>query len=210
MKHLPPKTPSRSIRANPKKVRTESFFGKKLGTKDVIDNIEPKDAKEILRVLCEADKILAKKVASLVLDTVWNVDIEDVAGSVYWDLDLLSVEDVYNRSGSKRDGYHDSGDEAYFMFEEAIEPHIEKMKKYASLGMLKHEKLFCMGILKGIFLFEKESESEYKREASDAPWTTFFSVYRDWKKTCRSAKSIKDVKEFIRTECPKYYLEKQL
>lgn len=36
-----------------------------------------------------------------------DVDLEDIASEVYFELDCLRVEDVWDQSGSTRDGYVD-------------------------------------------------------------------------------------------------------
>jgi len=59
------------------------------------------------------------------------------------------------------------------MFEDALESFIEELKKYKKLSMNKEAKTCCMGILKGIYQFEKESTSEFKDWAVDVPGECF-------------------------------------
>lgn len=74
------------------------------------------------------------------------------------------------------------GDAAYEMFEETLEPFVEESRKYQKLGMYTEAKHFCMGLLKGIYLFEKESSIEYKDWAADVPKNCFGCILDEWKK----------------------------
>lgn len=48
--------------------------------------------------------------------------IDDAAANVQMDLESIDIEDLFDRVGSKRDGYVDPGDTAWEMFEEALKP----------------------------------------------------------------------------------------
>ena len=61
------------------------------------------------------------------------------------------------------------------------DPFIEKIKKYQKLSMFAEAKEYCIGILKGICKFEKESTSEYKDWTVDAPAEGFGWVLDEWK-----------------------------
>jgi enamine deaminase RidA (YjgF/YER057c/UK114 family) len=78
------------------------------------------------------------------------VDIKDIASLVYFDLDSIEVEEVWDRSGRTRNGYVEPTEMAFQMFEEALEPFLEEMKKYLKLSMFVEAKEYCMGILRGI------------------------------------------------------------
>ena len=81
----------------------------------------------------------------------------------------LDVEDVWDRSGAKRNGYVDAGETAWEMFEAAFEPFREEMEKYRQLSMLERTDAVCLGILKGVYDFQWYSNTEFKDWAVDAP-----------------------------------------
>jgi hypothetical protein len=110
------------------------------------------------------------------------VDIDDIADDVYFDLDRIEVEELWDRSGRTRNGYVEPIEMAFQMFEEALEPFLDEMKKYQNLSMFAEAKDYCTGILKGICKFENKSISEYKDWAVDAPPEFFEQVLDDWKK----------------------------
>jgi len=69
-------------------------------------------------------------------------------------LDSIEVEEVWDRSGRTRNGYVEPTEMAFPMFEDALDPFIEEMKKYQKLSMFAEAKNYCIGILKGISRFE--------------------------------------------------------
>ena len=91
------------------------------------------------------------------------------------------------------------------MFEEVLEPFLEELKKYQGLSMDVEAKKCCMGILKGIYKFEKESNSEYKDWAVDAPKDFFRSILSDWKKGCKNKKDVQEIEEFVKKNFQGWY-----
>ena len=94
----------------------------------------------------------------------------------------------------------DPNELAVQMFEEAMEPYQEELKRYHTLKLSEQEREYCKGILKGIHLFSAISTSEYKNWADDAPGETFRFILDEWKKTARVSDA-KDMDEFVMREC---------
>jgi hypothetical protein len=109
---------------------------------------------------------------------------------------------VWGRSGSKRDGYVDPGDAAWQVFEEALDPFLDSLRKCQQLGLTLQAKRHCMTILKGIYRFEKESGSEFKAWAVDAPCEYFASTYQEWRKGNADKQDVAEVKRFVKAVCP--------
>jgi len=59
-----------------------------------------------------------------------------------------------------------------------------------------------MGILKGICRFEKESKSEFKSWAVDAPGEYFVSTYQEWRKRNADQQDIAEMKRIVKAFCP--------
>ena len=87
------------------------------------------------------------------------------------------------------------------MFEEALEPFVQEMQRLLDLKIHQEAKLYCMGILKGIYQYEEDSGSEFKDWASDVPGESFGYILREWGKN-GSKKDKKEMKNFIKKECP--------
>lgn len=165
---------------------------------NIFDAISADDAYQILQRLANENPVVAKRIEEIAEVSLRGVDIEDVADDVYYDLNSLEVEDVWDNSGSTRDGYVDPTEYAWEMFEEALEPYMEDIKKYQKLSMSVEAKNCCMGILKGIYKFDTESTSEYKDWAVDAPSGIFEQVLDEWKEGQNSPEDIAEVEEYVK------------
>lgn len=170
----------------------------------ILDTITPDDAASILKTLAEEDTNIAKRIEQLAMEYLSDVNIEDIADQVYWELNSIDVEDVWDRSGSTRHGYIEPHDMAWQIFEETLEPFLKELKKYQKLSMLDEAKYYCMGILKGIYRFEEKATSEYKDWAVDAPGEYFYMVLDDWKKDCKNLEHLNEMAEFIRNNFPEW------
>ncbi|MFH1438325.1 MAG: hypothetical protein ABIJ56_21630 [Pseudomonadota bacterium] len=169
--------------------------------KGILDKIEPHEAKAVLRELAK-DRNIRKKAEEIALAMVSDVDVDEVAELVFWELDAIPVEKVWDNSGSTRDGYVEPGDYAWQLFEDALDPFIQQTRRLRELSLHDQAKLHTMGILKGIHRFETDSESEFKDWAVDAPAELFERIYDDWKKGSRKKKDLKEMKNFIMEHCP--------
>lgn len=170
----------------------------------ILETITPDDALSILRHLAAGNPGMAKRIADTAMELVCgdDLDVDAIADDVQWELESLEVEDVWDRSGSTRHGYVDSGEAAWDMFEEAFQPFREEIQKYKQLSRRREVKLFCMGLLKGLYLFDKESKSEYKDWAGDAPHDFFRRLQKEWEEWNRSQRDLEAMNRFLTQNCP--------
>jgi hypothetical protein len=70
--------------------------------KQVLDNISTEHAYEILVRLADEDANISKRIQELALEYITEVDPDDIAEDVFYDLNILDVEDVWNNSGSTK------------------------------------------------------------------------------------------------------------
>ena len=159
-------------------------------TQEAIDEIISDHSISILNRLSREDEDLKKKIEEIALEYMTEVDEEDVADELFDDLDSIPVEDVWHNSGGTAYGYVDPYDLAWEMFEEKVEPYLEEARKYHGLSMFSDMDSYYMGILKGLYQFEKESNSEYKDWAVDAPGDNFKTIKEEWMKKCTDQKEV--------------------
>jgi hypothetical protein len=171
----------------------------------LLEELEPGEAHGILMALAREDPAVARRAAELARARISAVDVEDVASGVFDELDGIAVEDVWDGSGSKRDGYVDPYELAGEMFEEALEPALDEMRRLLRFSMVDDAKRCCMGILKGVRRFAKESRSEYKDWAEGSPECAFDEVLDEWRKACRDPEAVREVEGFAARECPGWY-----
>jgi hypothetical protein len=167
----------------------------------ILETMTPADALTILRRLAEQDVQMAKRFEDAAMEILRGVDVDGVASEVQMELESLIVEDVWDASGSTSRGYVDPGDAAWQMFEDALEPFQEQVEKYKRLSMNQEAKFFCMGILKGIYDFHKESSTEYKDWAIDAPGEFFSIILDDWRESTKKRKDLVEMDEFMESNC---------
>jgi hypothetical protein len=170
--------------------------------KDILQSISDKEASSVLQKLVATSPAIRKKAEEIALALLVDVDAEEVAEDVLMELESLRVEDIWDNSGSMRDGYVDPGDYAWEMFAEALQPFLQEMLRYQNLAMNDQAKLCCLGILEGIHRFETESESEFKDWAVDASGEYFVRIYDEWKKAVKNKKEVAEVRKFIKDLAP--------
>jgi len=168
--------------------------------REIIDQLSPGQALAILKTLAASNEQLARRIAKMGVAYLSKVDAEEVAAALYDELDALAVEEVWDRSGKTRHGYVDTGEAAYQMIEEVIEPYLEQLKKHQTLGISTEANKLCMGLLLGLYQFDRESQSEFKNWATDAPGGFASSVVDAWKAGKPSRKDVTALKQFIADE----------
>jgi hypothetical protein len=159
------------------------------------------DALAILRVLAQEDEAIAKMLENPLTESTRDINVDEIAEQVYGDLEFLKVEEVWERSGATRYGYIDPNEAASEMLEEALKPFLEVLKKYQALSLPHEAKYYCMGILKGIYRFAKESKSQFKDWAGDAPRGNFSMILGNWQKDWDNPDNLREMEEFIKKSC---------
>ena len=91
-----------------------------------------------------------------------SVDLDEIAEDVFFALESIDVHELWDRSGSHSDGYTSPEDMAMEMVEEELDSFSDQIVRYHNLGLHDEEKLYCMGVLKGLYRFEKEAKSEFE------------------------------------------------
>jgi hypothetical protein len=149
--------------------------------REIIDHLSPTDALSILRALADSDEELAARIVGIATAHLSEVDPEEVAAVLYDELGALEVEEVWDRAGRTRYGYIEPGEAADQMIEEVLEPFLEELDKYQKISMSTEANRLCMGLLLGLYRFKRESTSEFKDWAPDAPIIFAKAVVDAWK-----------------------------
>jgi len=168
---------------------------------DIFNKISPDEALEILKQITRTDKSLKKQIVKLAEELFRDVDVDKICEDVFYTLDGIDVHELWDRSGSKTDSYSSPEEMAVEMFEEALEQFLQEMHRLSDLKMLQEAKLYCMGIIKGIYEYEKDSRSEFKDWATDIPAESFGYILGQWTKK-GNTKDKQEMNEFISNECP--------
>lgn len=78
----------------------------------IINNLSPEDALVVLQQLAAQDEKLVTKIASRALAILSDVDVEEIAETLCYELESLTPEEVWDRAGNTRNGYVETGEAA--------------------------------------------------------------------------------------------------
>jgi len=167
----------------------------------ILGKISGEEALGILIRLAEKDPKIAKQIKKEAEQILKKIDLEEICKDVFLALDGIDVKELWDRSGHSRYGYSSPEDMAVEMMEEVLDPYNKEVIKYLELGMAKEAKLYCMGVLKGIYQYVQKSESEFKDWATDVPEECFGYLLKEWKKRTKNRNDRNEMNKFLEKEC---------
>jgi len=168
---------------------------------EILNKISSEEALEILRRLAKKDSEIARKIEKEAVKLLKKIDSEEICEEVFSVLDGIDVHELWDQSGPRADGYSSPEEMAGEMMEEELDAYNKQVIKYLELGMAKEAKLFCMGVLKGIYRYVQESKSEFKNWAIDIPEECFGYLLEEWKKRKKNKHDLNDMNKFLEKEC---------
>jgi len=176
---------------------------------DILDHLSPGDALAILRILARDESLAPRirQVAAAHLEGEAPVDLEDVAAiaaEVCAELEHLKVEEVWDRAGPTRDGYVETGEVADEMIQGVLEPYLEDLGRYQTLGMGREATYLCMGLVQGLYQFEHESTSEFKDWATDLPAGHAEMALEKWRAGGPTPEMIAALRDLLQKDLPNW------
>lgn len=147
----------------------------------VLDRLNAGEAQTVLRHLLETHKDLREEAEQMALTVLGDVSFEGVAEEVEFALGNVSTEELYGRAGRHEDGYVEPGEAAWQFLEEKMEPFLEEIGRYFSLGMKEQALQVCQGIVLGLYRFSKERENEVLDWTPDFPVEMAGLAVSQWK-----------------------------
>ena len=169
---------------------------------DVIGRLTAERALRIVRQLSRRGGEIGEAVRAEVMDVLTGVDWDETAEEVFCALDSLDVEDCWDRSGRSRDGYTSPDEAAAEMIEAELQPFCDQLERYQKLGMIEQESTYCMGVIFGLYRFERKSESEFRDWSVDIPAEFARDLLDLWLQRNREGARIDAMHDFIREHCP--------
>ena len=172
--------------------------------KDILANITSDQAVHILKALWEKRSDVRELIANEAEKLLGPVDPDEIAEALFFSLESIDVHELWERSGSHSDGYTSPEDMAMEMVEEELDQFSDQIMRYHNLGLYEEEKLFCMGVLKGLYRFDKEAKSEFREWASDVAGECFEFVLKNWQKQKGNERFTNEMGKFIKATCLKW------
>jgi hypothetical protein len=165
--------------------------------KNFLQSLNADERSQVLMAILANDPALVKKAYAIAMEIVGDTNVDEISDDVYHALNSLDVDDLYDSSGATRHGYVDPSDRAWEMFEEALYPFIADMKKNQQRSLPFEAKIHCIGIIKGLLKYEKESNSDLSEWVPDAPGESIINVVDEWKEGNPSSDDIAEVMEIV-------------
>jgi hypothetical protein len=168
----------------------------------LVSELTGEQALDVLQRLAAGKGAVAKAVTVEVKRVLAAVDVEEIANEVFEQLDGIVVQDCWDRAGRHRDGYTAPEEAAVQLIEEELQPFVDQVERYHSMGMTKQEQDYCMGIILGTYRYDKESKSEFKDWCEDVPAECAGCLLDEWRERNRATSATAVMDAFIRQHCP--------
>jgi len=178
--------------------------GRSLDLDAVLQALRGDDALVILRRLADRDPEWASAIETIAKDLLSAVDASDVAAEVLAELESLSVEDVWDRAGPRRDGYSDPGEVAAEMIDSALKPYAHEIERLIGLGMKVQADGLFQGILRGLYDFGTAPATPFRDEAADSVEDQFGADLFNWRERLPSYATRPRLDAFLAQFCPKW------
>jgi len=165
--------------------------------KGFLESLTVNETAIVFEILLKENPGLVKEAYKIAKEVVGNVTEDELKEMVYDALEALDVDDLYSRSGKTRYGYVDPNEESWEMFEEALNSFIVEMKKNQKRSLPAAAKTYCVGIVKGLLKYEKESSSDFADWVMDAPGEYISRVVDEWKEGNPPGEDIDEVMTIV-------------
>ena len=169
---------------------------------ELLSKLTGEQALQVLKGMASDDAGLARKIDIEAKRVLAAVDIDEVGEDVFCTLDMIDVQDCWDRAGSGRDGYTSPEDAVVELIEEELQPFVDQMKRYHELNMLKQERDYCAGVILGLYRYEKESKSEFRNWSEDLPMDSAGWLRDEWRERTADKAMRNTMDDFIRERCP--------
>jgi hypothetical protein len=177
---------------------------KKAGREKMVDQITPEQAASVLRKLWHVCPDVRERIEAEIEAALKAIDYDEVACDVESSLEFLDEEELFDRSGPRRTGYHDPGEMAGMMIEEALEPFQDQLKRYYEMGMVREATEYCRGILKGLYAYKMTLSGTFSEYALETPQELFACLRDGWKKRNEGKADRAKMDRFIENECTEW------
>ena len=171
---------------------------------ELISKLTGQQAIHVLRRLTKESGAIAEATLAETKRVLADVDIDDITDQLFFQLDMIDVQDCWDRSAATRNGYTTPEDAAMELIEEELQPFRDQVRRYHELGMDEQERDCCAGTILGLYRYEQESKSEFKDWCEDIPLCCAESILAEWRKQNGSPSAITKMNEFVRQRCPKW------
>ena len=170
----------------------------------MISKLTGDQALKIVKRLCRKKGKLRETVLTEAMNVLTEIDLNRTADEVVAVLNSVDVQDCWDRSGGSRDGYTSPDEAAAEIIEEELQPFVDQVQRYHEMELPEQEATYCMGVILGIYRYERESETEFRQWCEDIPAECGGFLLDKWRERNRDRARIDAMREFISTRCPEW------
>ncbi len=169
---------------------------------DVISKLTAGQALQIVERLGRRGGKIREAVLAEAMSVLSAIDLDETADAVFTVLGSIDVQDCWDRSGGSRDGYTSPDEAAAEIIDEELRPFLDQVDRYHEMGMREQEAVYCMGVLLGLYRYERESKSEFSEVSVDIPAECGGDLLGKWRQRNRGKTGISAMHAFVRERCP--------
>ena len=171
---------------------------------DIISKLTGEQALKIVRRLSRKQGKLRDAILTEAMNVLTEIDVDQTADEVVAVLESVDVQDCWDRSGGSRDGYTSPDEAAAEIIDEELQPFFDQVERYHEMELPEQEATYCMGVILGIYRYERESATEFRQWAEDIPAECGGFLLDKWRERNPGRARISAMREFMRTRCPEW------
>jgi hypothetical protein len=171
---------------------------------DPIRKLTAAQALELVERLSRRGGELKEAVIAGAMNLLAEVDIDETADEVFAALDSIDVQDCWDRSGSSRDGYTSPDEAATELIEEELQPFVDQVERYHQLGMPEQEALYCIGVIIGLYRYDRQSKTGFREWSEDIAGDCAGCLLHEWRQRNPAEAGINAMRELLVERCPEW------
>jgi len=163
-----------------------------------IQSLSAYEAAKVLKDLLDENPVLLKEIYNRAVKIADAVDAESICDCVYTCLSMLHFDDLNGRAGITQHGYVSPDEATWELFEEVLDPFIDDIAKNLERGLRNAAKACCIGIIKGLQMYDEDPDSEFGGCVEDVPREFIDIVVNEWKKGNPSDEDVAEVLSIVK------------
>ncbi|MBU3967884.1 MAG: hypothetical protein KKG76_11030 [Euryarchaeota archaeon] len=148
---------------------------------------------------------MTKNIFSSYEKSVIRQVLDQIAESVFYDLDNLDVESELEDEEEIQQKDVDPNELASQMYDDVMESYLDVLREYQNHSRDDSATIQCMGILKGIYRFENESMNNFFEWGIYDNHENFKQVIEEWRKGNTDPRNLKEMEEFVMENFPDWH-----
>jgi hypothetical protein len=165
-----------------------------------IQSLNEHEASRVLKGLLDENPDFLKKAYDCAMKVAADVDIDGICDSVFTCLSMLHIEELNGRTGMTQYGYVSPDDAARELIEDVLAPFVGDIVKNRERGLPAAAKACCIGIIKGIRMYDEDPDSDFGGWAEDLMGKFIETVVEEWKKGDPGSEDIDEVERVAEGE----------